>query len=248
MSIMKDIYFILFFAVIIFSYSSKCHYLKHQLIKQKKYFIKTLCHDFRVSVIAQIRGLDILQRNILHKKDETQLLIEINNSCKYTLDMVTMLTKIYKIETGELLLSNQILNPPQIVSEIFEELKCSALDKNINMKFCFSNTNIYADKESFTKALKIILYTAIQHAETESDINLSFNKNKNIIDIIVNYQGIPIRVKEKKHTLLNDSDFYTVGHDIEMHLCKKIIELHRGKMKFVSEFNNINSFKITIPA
>ena len=43
------------------------------MIKERDYFINTLSHDLRVSTIAQIRGLDLLEKD----SNNNELLTEI---------------------------------------------------------------------------------------------------------------------------------------------------------------------------
>ncbi len=71
--------------------------MKSALFSQRENFIKTLSHDIRVSTLAQIRGLDLLQS----KYSQEELITDINESCKYSLDMINMLLNTYRYENGE---------------------------------------------------------------------------------------------------------------------------------------------------
>ena len=100
MSIVKDLLLIILFVIMLLKYIS----LYKFCLKQRELFIETLSHDLRVATIAQIRGLELLEKNNsgVVLKD---LIQEIKNSCKFSLDMICMLLNTYKYEKGE-----QVLN------------------------------------------------------------------------------------------------------------------------------------------
>ena len=60
MSIVKDLCLIAMFLFLIIKYIL----LYQDMLKQREYFIETLSHDLRVSTIAQIRGLELLKKNV----------------------------------------------------------------------------------------------------------------------------------------------------------------------------------------
>ena len=86
MSIAKDLLFIIVLLILFFVLRRNLS-LKYELFSQRENFIKTLSHDIRVSTLAQIRGLDLLQE----KYNQEELIFDINESCKYSLDMINML-------------------------------------------------------------------------------------------------------------------------------------------------------------
>ena len=87
MSIVKDLCLVAMFLFLIIKYLL----LYRDMLKQREYFVETLSHDLRVSTIAQIRGLDLLKKNALQNDNNLELISEIDKSCKFTLDMMTML-------------------------------------------------------------------------------------------------------------------------------------------------------------
>lgn len=248
MSIIKDYYFLSFIFSLITYLCIKCYKLKNEIISQKEYFIKTLGHDFRVSVIAQIRGLDLIKKAYYIDKEDYKLVNEINDSCKYTLDMITMLMKIYNLENKNCSFNYVNININEILNEILNDYNNAVLDKNINFKCKLDNLNIVADREYITKIIKILINSAIQHSKHNSVIyiiNLLQN-DKNILRI--DYEGMPLSFEEQNRMTANSPNFSTVGHGIQMYLCKKLVDLHKGKLKYKSDSNSYHSFEICVPA
>ena len=248
MSIIKDYYFLSFMFSLITFLCIKCYKLKNEIISQKEYFIKTLGHDFRVSVIAQIRGLDLIKKAHFIDKENYKLVNEINDSCKYTLDMITMLMKIYNMENKNCALNYENININEILNKILNDCNHAALDKNIDLKYKLDNLNIIADREYLTKILKVLIISAIQHSKHNSVIYIIniLKNDKNILRI--NYEGMPLSFEEQNRMTANSPNFSTVGHGIQMYLCKKLVDLHRGKLKYKSDSNLYHSFEINFPA
>ena len=62
----------------------------NEIEKQKEYFIETLVHDLKVPTLAQYRGLELLENEVVGNLSEEQkeLVSQIKYSCKYILDMI----------------------------------------------------------------------------------------------------------------------------------------------------------------
>lgn len=239
MSIVKDLFIISLFIIMLFKYFK----LYKDFNSQKKYFIQTLSHDLRVSTIAQIRGLELLS-----KENNTELVSNINESCKFTLDMITMLLNTYRYENGEQVLSYEKCNIFNLIKDAEKIVSEQMNDKNISLiSLVEKNLFTEADKTSFSKSLLIILSTAVFSAQANSVITVSAQKIKNSLEVTINYKGKPLSDEECRRMFNNNPRFSTVGHGIRMHLCKKIIDFHKGEIFVQNLKNDINSFTIKIP-
>ena len=247
MSMLKDYFFISAILLTFFLCFLRDRYLNNEITKQKELFIKILSHDIRVSVIAQIRGLNLINQSNCFSGKERDLLCEINNGCKYTLDIITMLLNIYKIEKGDLFLKYEHVNIEKMFLDICKDYNKTALEKNINIRFLIDDNYIFTDKEKLLKSLSILVETVIQYSKKNTDIIISSNKmfNKTYLNLV--YCGASISEEEYKRMFEKGSVFSTVGHGIKMYLCKKNIDLLNGKIKFIKDCGGVNSFKIHIP-
>ena len=70
--------------------------LLKKMIQERKYFINTISHDFRVAILAQIRALSFLQnkKNIICSEQE--LIEDMDDSSKFSLDLINTLINTYK--------------------------------------------------------------------------------------------------------------------------------------------------------
>lgn len=243
MSIVKDLLLIVISIVLVFILK-KNFVLRQELFSQREDFIKTLSHDLRVSTLAQIRGLDLLQKRCITE----ELINEINGSCKYSLDMINMLLNTYRYENGEQILNYEIFNFSDVFAEVASKLYAEAHEKNVEI-FCSmkKSETIQADKLEITKFLYYLLSTAIFNSNRGEKILIIARKKHDNMEVVINYSGVPLSEEECKRMFSNSSRFSTVGHGIKMLLCKKIIEFHGGKISVNNYGNRENSFVFTLP-
>ena len=245
MSIEKDLYLNIFWALTALFFCFKYFSLQKRFINEKNYFINTLSHDIRVTILAQLLGLNLLKK--CFDKNSVQSLIEdISNSTEYNLEMINMLINTYKFENGDSIISSKEFNLSNIVFSACDSLSEIAAEKKISIHHNLGNFSLYGGISELNKAIKILIFTAIQQANKESKItcNLKYKNGKILFEI--NYHGKPLTYEEQQRILSRDSRFSTVGHGIKMHFCKKIIDFHGGKIKILNKNNN-NSFIVILP-
>jgi len=255
MSIVEDCYILYLCFTLIAVLYFRCYQLKNEISKQKEYFIQTLSHDLRVPLIAQIRGLDLVKKMNIISQEGNFLIDEINKSCKYTLDMISMMLRIYRIEIGDIKLKNEELNVTDVINEVFNINREYAAERNINITFNTGISLISADKENLLKIMNILIHTVIEHSKTNTEINVDLRQLKNKLCLTLDYIGKSLTPEEYNRMFSQNSNYSTVGHGIQMYFCKKIIDLHKGKIEFTNnkqcyKYNKeyqCNSFTITLP-
>lgn len=243
MSILKGLILIVFFAILLY----KIFLLKKEKAKQYEYFIKTLSHDFRVATLAQLRGLELLSKSCDFDLHQMELFSEINNSCLYSLDMISMLQKTYLFENGEQVINYVNFSLQELFESVFTSIKEQVVEKNISLIYEFDKTiEISADKEMISKLIFNIITTALSYAESNSNILLISNKKNGIWKFTVTYQGKSLSQEECNRMFSTNTYFSTVGHGIKMYLSKKIVDFHKGKINVKNISKKLNSFTFQI--
>lgn len=244
MSDVKDLLIIFLFIFFVIKYVL----LTKEMVKQREYFINVLNHDLRVSTLAQIRGLELLTKKNLTNNYAINLISEINESCKFTFDMITMLLKTYKFENGEQVEDFETIDLTNLLDNVCSNLNYLTSEKFVQINKKISNScRIEANQEDLSKALSNILLTIVSNAHRNSYVNLFVKNKMNKVEIIINYQGIPLSEEEYNRMYSNKTHFSTVGNGIRMNLCKKIIDFHNGNVLFYSNKKGENTFKVIIP-
>lgn len=235
----KSLVLIMLFFVLVYKYIK----LHKNYIKQREYFIKTLSHDLRVAIIAQIRGLELAEKN-----NDLSLLPEINDASKYSLEMVTTLLNTYRIEQGEQILNCECFNPEVIINNIVKSSASFLAEKGIKLEIVKNaNAFIEADKDLFSKMLKIIIATALANTQNKKKLSINLLSSDENLNIKISYEGQALSEEEINRIFMSNSKFSTVGHGIKMNFAKKIVDFHKGKFSVLKELDGLNSFLISIP-
>jgi K+-sensing histidine kinase KdpD len=243
MSIVKDLLLIFLFIYVAYKYIR----LYQEFVKQREYFIKTLSHDLRVSTLAQIRGVELLQKSIFSEGLQ-ELISDIDKSCRYTFDMITMLLNTYRFENGEQVLSYETFNFPEIIQECVQTYSSDAKEKQVSFYLNIGkNFLLNADKYGVKKVLLMLFATSLHYSEQNSIITVNILKESKAYRVSINYKGQALSDEECRRMFCNSPRFSTVGHGIRMYLCKKIIEFHGGQICVKNSSKNTNSFTFTIP-
>jgi len=221
--------------------------LKHKLQEEREFFINTLNHDLRVSMLAQIRGLEILEKLAKKTNFNLELINEIYNSTRYSFEMITMLLKTTKINNGENILFYKSFESLDLINYLEKELEDLKNKNNVILK-CSTSSNfeIYADEFALKKTLLILLKTFITNSKKQQFILLKSTEDGKNYKFEIIFNGKRLTYKEKKRLLSKKYRFNTVGQGLKMNFCGKIIKYHGGKITFEHK-KNTNVLTIIIP-
>jgi PAS domain S-box-containing protein len=227
-----------------------------KLNADKDRFITILGHDLKSPFNSILGFLDLLTRNI-HKYDidkiENQLNI-INNSAKYTFNLLEDLLIWIKVNSGKIPFEPTKLNFAIIGNDIIENLKLTAISKNITIHlFAAGPIEIFADINMYKTILRNLVSNAIKFTNKGGRIDIYAEKNDANIIISVADTGIGIS-PEIKESLFDISQIQsTTGTDNEkgtglgLLICKEFVEKHGGKIWVESELEKGSEFKFTLP-
>ena len=238
---------IMFILCINYIYSNeKIYSFKKLLIKkinnQKDNFINILNHDLRIPIIAQVRALELLSKEKTGKLNHFQkdLISQTEQSCRYILNLTSLIINTYKIENNSFKLIYEKFNISDIIISCFDELLPTASEKNITFEYDSNNKDIFivADKIELKRVLLNLLVTQITYACKGDKLSVILFAEGNKIRLTITTDNLGCEYADK------DTPYTEVGHTIRMGYCKKIIENHHGK---IVEDTPKNSFSFEIP-
>lgn len=236
----------LMFIILLLILLIKLNYLNKKIKTEREIFIKTLSHDLRVASLAQIRALDILQKSLT--AEQAEFVREINDSCKYSFDMITTLLNTYKFKKGESILNYEKINFVSIINKVCEQKQLVAREKNIILKV-LTDSEIYleADKDMLFKTVLFFVQTAIINSWQNEKISISAKNNKDMLEFSVGYKGLSLTDEEYNRMFSDEHAYTTVGQGIKMRFCKKVIDFHRGNIKICNQGQNKILLTFVIP-
>lgn len=255
MSIVKDL--IIPIIIIFLFIHLKCLNKENRLLKleidksdrHRQYYIETLMHDLKVPAIAQLRGISLLKNGY---SDNKEILANIEQSCQYSLDIISTLVNIYRFENGETNLNIEKINFSELVKECFDELSIISKDKNLTfiLEKNDENTVAEADKTEIKKVIINILSTAISYSNKGGEIYVKLLSDCCDLKVVVQTKGISLSALECKNMFCayNEKDNFTnVGQGIKLYMCKKILEWHKGNIYASTDNISENKFIFTLP-
>lgn len=240
----KECIYISIFAMLFINYII----LFKKLIAERKYFINTLSHDFRIIALSQIKALGLLQKKCNTDSFNTELINGLNESSKFSLELINSLINTYKYKNNEQVLNYETFNLNEIFSNIYNKYLDLVTNKKLDFYYDFQDyTRVNADKKELHKAIEIILITAISNANNNSKIIIKSKTHNASINFSISYNGHQLTEEEIKRMFYDNTNFSSVGHGVKLHLCKNIIDFHNGKINVHTTQTNITSFSVTIP-
>lgn len=219
------------------------NYCKDIINQQKKYFVDMLNHDIKVPVLAQLRALGVLKNGIMGgvNVEQKELIEQIEVSCKCALDMISMINNAHDIDNNTEKLNYEKFNMTDLFFSCFKELSSSAKEKNLTFSY-YSKTEenyVEADLAGIKKVINSLLVDAINYSNYGGNVAVNINNSGNKLIFRISGMELFSDIAENKN------QYTTIGHNIGMYLCKKIIEFHKGK--FYSQNRAKNTLAFVIP-
>ena len=220
---------------------------RKSLHKQKKFFLETMTHDFKIPTLAQLRGLELLKNGVLGdlNNEQKELIKQIESSCKYVLDMISMFANVYMFENENYKLIYEKFSMSDLVYKCFTEISEIAKEKNITFSYTSTqdDTILEADKSEIKKVLINLLTNAVNYSKCDSRIDVKTEILDSQIQLSISGMGLAYGNKK----FAEENRYTTIGHTLGMYLCKKIIEVHKGRIFLTDNNKNSNSFSFILP-
>lgn len=230
-------FFLLIMLVII--YYGKNQEKKFLLKKQRDNILQVLNHDLKITLLAQLRGLEFLQKKSPLLQKESEILNDLLNSTAYSLDMINLLSDLYTPE-------QKILKNKKEIYNLSETLLASC-KKNINLAdekqidFYYQadcNDFVYGNQLLTCRILEILISIAIFHSLNKKEIFLNACTNKDFVEFNIKYKGLPFII---------DSSYETVGQGLKINVCKKLLANCDGKIAYLKLDNDIYLLTFKLP-
>jgi PAS domain S-box-containing protein len=229
--------------------------LLKEVAAQKETFVATLTHDLKVPTIAQIKALEIILNGSVGKlpQEQSEVLGQILNSCRYMLNMISTLLSTYRYEDGIKKINYEEFDFINLVSECCNEIACLAKEKEqkITIKNNSVENLICADKLEIKRVVTNLIANAISYSRKNSPIEISMEDSNHETIFLVNSHNkiIPKAQLEKLFDkyVSDASKYRKSGIGLGLYLTKQIITAHKGEVIAESDEINGNTFGFKIP-
>lgn len=230
--------------------------------RMKSEFLANMSHELRTPLNAVLGFSEILLDRIFGDINEKQgeHLKNIYNSGKKLLDIINDILDISKIEAGRMYLQPVLFPVNSFIQQCVNEVMSSAIKKNIEINTIFDAkvTTVYADEARFRQILNNLLSNAIKFTDRGGRVKVVTSlyiesAGKEWVRIEVSDTGIGISKKDRGHifdTFRQIDSSKTRQHEgtgLGLALCKKLVDMHGGKIWLESKLGAFSSFYFTMP-
>ena len=231
------------------------HKLRNLNATKDKLF-SIIAHDLRSPFNSILGFSELLIKNSQDfevAKSEKYLEI-INSSAKNTLSLLNNLLDWAKTQTGQIINKPEKINLGNIICDVMELSRSTAIVKNITLNHVQSDTiELYTDVNILKVVLRNLISNAIKFTHLDGKIEVSAIKNQNHFEVAVSDNGIGM-TKETQHklfkinpTIVTDGTAAEKGSGLGLILCKEFVDKLNGKIWVESEEGKGSIFKFTLP-
>ncbi|MBJ7428913.1 MAG: histidine kinase, partial [Bacteroidia bacterium] len=222
----------------------------------KDEFLYTVTHELRTP-LTSIRSLtEIVHDNPdLETEEREKFLAAVVKEAERLSHLITKVLNLEKYESGKQKLNLTSFDIITLVKELYNSYSLVAKDKKIELLFQKPNSMllVHADKDLIQQVVVNLLSNALKFTPENGQIQIIITELLNDVQICImdNGKGIAAEL----HELIFDKFFQARNQTIKkpegtglgLAICKRIIEMHNGKIWVESEIEKGSRFTFTIP-
>jgi len=225
-----------------------------QMDEMKDEFLYTVTHELRTP-LTSVRALsEIVHDNPdLPEEQKSEYLSAIMKETIRLSHLITQVLNLERYESGRTKLNYSDIDFASLLTDTAASAKPLLKEKKLQLhqQFQADLPHTRGDKDLLNQVFYNLTSNAIKYAKNELVIHASFNNNIFRISVKDDGPGIATEV----HELIFDKFFQAKnqtlkkpeGSGLGLAICKKIIEMHNGKIWVESEEGNGSEFIVEIP-
>lgn len=171
----------------------------YELNEAKTNFIATVSHELKTPISSIKMSTKLLADERIGNlnTEQKELLQSIRDDSNRLLKITGELLNMSQVETGNIQLKLQAVNPVEIIDKAMNAVQIQASQKNIQLKKNIPATlpNIYADVEKTSWVLINFLTNAIKHSDEKTEIEVNTIQKNRTVSFIVKDNGEGIDTK-----------------------------------------------------
>lgn len=227
------------------------------LNRAKNEFIALASHQLRTPATSVKIYAGMLLGEYAGKltRDQEKLLKTAYNSNERLLELIDVLLRVARVDSGKVVLKREKVDLAQCVNEVIDSYAGNASARKQTIRFIQGKRPVIAkvDKEKIRIVLENIIDNASKYSPYGKPIDVKLLKRNDQVVIAVKDSGVGIFKKDyrklfKKFSRIdNPSTAHVDGTGLGLYWAKKIIALHRGSIEVSSKPNKGSTFTVTLP-
>lgn len=235
--------------------------LLEEVSETKTEFVSLVSHQLRMPLAALKWGLKMMIEGDFGKLNDEQ--IKILSQCLDTNErltgLVTDLLDISRIEQHRFEIRLEpvsVFEVKKIIEKIINELKEHIKNENLDLKIniaAMKESRVLMDRNKIIQVIQNLLENAVDYTPEGGKIEIKMEEKNNNLLFYVSDSGVGIPKEEqgkiftKFFRARNARDLRSGGTGLGLYLCKILIEMHNGKIWFISEKDKGTIFIFSLP-
>lgn len=227
------------------------------LNEAKDEFISLASHQLRTPATAVKQYLSMILDGYTGEisQDVRNMLERANTSNDRQIDIVDDLLEVARVDAGKVSLNKVEANLVPLVQEVINEYSALLEDRSQTASLTYSEPGISAsmDRQRIKMVLENLIDNASKYSPEQTTISFHISRDKEQVTIAVTDQGVGIAKKDKvklfgKFSRLDNPLSVSVGGSgLGLYWAKRIVSLHKGKIKVESALGNGSTFTVHLP-
>ena len=231
-----------------------------RISEMKKDFIHNMTHEFKTPISTISIAAQMLADKSVRKSEETyeRLGGVIGSETRRLRYQVEKVLQMSLFDRGNIALKMQELDANEIVGNVVDtfSLKVTQIGGTLDVRVEAYNPFINADEMHFTNIIFNLLDNAFKYRRQDVPLAIrvhTYNQNETYFCISISDNGIGIgkdslrRIFDKFYRVHTGDQHNVKGFGLGLAYVRKMVELHHGSIKAVSEPGRGTKFTITLP-
>ncbi|MFH1800791.1 MAG: ATP-binding protein [Candidatus Omnitrophota bacterium] len=206
-------------------------------------FISTVSHELRTPLTVIREGISQIRDELLGPVPENQkafLDMTLQNSDRLG-RIIEELLDVSRLETGQVNLHRRFCDLAEVVRGVAKNFEIIAQRKKLEIftDFMPGTIEIYIDRDKIIQVLNHLIHNALKFTD-KGHIKILLRVREGFVECKVSDTGKGIAARDLPHAFQNFSQFGRMagpgdhGTGLGLSICKKLIELHHGRIKIES--------------
>lgn len=257
----KIAYVVIFLALVTLGFIVYKKKKDEEVNEDKIKFFMDVSHDIRSPMTLIMSPLESLMKKNLEPEVDSKLRV-MHRNAQRVMNLMNQLLDIRKLDKGKMRLSCLKTDVALFVRGLVDLFKPQAEEKKQSLTFSYDGEPLEAwlDRDNFDKIMVNIISNAIKYTPDGGSIEVALSKIKDeklgeCFRVNVTDSGIGLDAKmisrlfEPFYRIREDHAPATMGVGIGLDLCRRLVELHHGKIVGSNREDGVKGsvFSVVIP-
>lgn len=225
-----------------------------QMEDNRRYFIASVSHELKTPMTIIMGSIEAILDGLVATEDQNEYLQVIFNEVKRLSNVVTSMSNLTKIDSGQMRLERNKVNINEIIRQVVFNFDKAISNKNIKI-YGLNNEDIFvkADNDLLYQVIYNLIENAIKFVNENGYIKIRYQYSADLVYVGIKNSGMGINGDDIKHIF---DKFYKVdesrsmdknGMGLGLYIVKKILKLHGSDIEVESIPNEYIEFFFWLP-